>query len=229
MSMARQELTRLTNAITTGFETKSNETMKASHHGRLRAFLPAEEAISQLRYATSSQTSLSTPDSRRSSNPWNRRRSRLSVSDPSLLNNAEIYYYNANHDSAQWQRVRPYVGTPDSQRSSTSTVKAGSPLQSELPTPPPTPPPQADSDGVPHGPMNKLRHLLKPKPILVFDHPPQELHEGDFRAALAFMGAIAGSPAGGSAMSRCLVEVTPEKGLPDSWMHIAPQDALCCH
>ena len=233
MSMARQELTRLTNAICTGSETESNDAIANSQNGRYRAFLPAEDAINKLKYATSSQTDFTTPDSRRSSNPWGRRGSRLTISHPSLLEHAQIYYYNAGLDTPQWEKVKHYCESSDTAveeelENSTPVLRRRLPTHNELPTPPPTPPPpqQQQAEGDTKGPMEKLRHLLKSKHLTDDDDVAPEHNEADFRAALAFVGAIAGATTGGSAMSRCPVEVTPNKGLSHDWMHGTSQEDM---
>ena len=226
--MARQEPAQLTKAVTTGVNMDSRGSMANRKGGRLRAFLPAEDAINQLKSSTGSQSSSSSLDSRRSpSNPWDRRQSSLTSSNPSYLENAEIYYHDSDdEDTTQWQKVRPYRKSIDSLPNSTSTLKAPPSIHAELPTPPPTPPSENPSNKDITRPMGKLRRLMTPKPISVFDQPHPELHEGDFRAALAFVGAIAACSAGGQSMAQCPVEVTPISGLPDSWMHTAPQDTM---
>ena len=226
LSMARQEPVKDTEATTTSIETVSDEQKSKHSIRRLRAFLPAEEAVMQLKRATGSSKSISTVDSQSSSNPWDRRRSSLTSSDPSLLNHAEIYYYSNDSESSRWEKVRSYSKSSESLKSSVSTLKSRRTTRKELPTPPPSPPVEADGEKETRSPRDKLRDLFTPKPLAVFDSPPPDLHSGDFRAALALIGAVGAAYSGGRAMQRCPVEVTPAYGLPDSWMHTAPQDAM---
>ena len=227
-SMARRELKYSNQGMSSGVDIQQDRDVSRDSASGYHAFVPADKVIERLKALNDSKSSLSSLNSRRSSNPWGRQRPWTTDSQSSLLSHAEMCYYDSDHDKAKWTKVSRSRDSSNSARSSTSTLKPRVLLQRELPTPPPSPPPSQSLDDYKKEDVrfSKIRRLFIPKPMSVFEHPPPELHEGDLKAAAAIVGAVGAATTGGDAMAKCPVDVTPDKGLPDSWMHTAPQDVI---
>jgi hypothetical protein len=209
-------------------ENKQNLSSKS----RYRAFVTTERAITKLKAISSNTSSTSTLNSRRSSTPFGKRTSDFVGDDDSLYEDIHLYMYDSDDSTDQWRKVKHASGSKDTLVNSTSMLYAPNVSRSTgPPTPPPTPPEEKharnDFDKEDNRATRKFRELFTPKPIRVFAHPPPaELDSNNIGEAIAFIGAIVAATTGGGAMSRCPVEVTPDTGLPDSWMPTAPQDTM---
>ena len=188
--------------------------------GRLRAFLTVEKAVSHMKHPTNSGTTSLDSTSRRSSDPWGKRLSGLLGDDESLYDHVDLYYHDPKSTSSVWTKVKR---DPDGPRSPSKSDEE--PLSPE-----PCSSPAAFDGGLGvYGQrlLTKLKSRFEVKPIRIYSQPPPELAEGNNGAAMAFAGSIMAACVGGTVMSRCPVEVTPDQGMPVSWMHLSPADDSC--
>lgn len=231
LSMARSEPTATQSAA----GTDNNALYSGGVKRRYRAFVSAEQAIGQMKRANSSYN-LPEDESRRSSqesNRWTRRRSRLANSDPSIFDSAHVYLHDPDHEHEEnrWQKVKPYASSVSTFQSTADTLRSRRSGQQEPPSPPPTPPQSPDSPQTPkeipfvlddkeHPHVTKLKRWVSPKPIRVYQQPALDLGEGDFGAAVAYIGASIAAFTGGRAMSRCPIEIPFDSDgkLPDGWL-----------
>lgn len=215
--MARNDFSRHSPAVATGREPQNT----SGSRNRYRAFVTTEEALKQMKSGNESQSTLADSEDRRTSNPWSRRRSRLTGSNPSVLSNADVFHYDSDREEDPWHKVRHGSVSASSFESQASTLRpppSAEPavIQTEDETREDDPPPK----------MSRLKRWFTPGSVTIMENPPPELNQGDSGSAVALIGAGLAASAGGRAMAKCPVEVPfdPDKGLPDSWMHTCPQD-----
>lgn len=230
-SMARRHFSLPSVAMTVASSTEIHQQndIPRRQDSMYHAFAPADKVIKQLKAMNDRESTVDSLHYHRSSNPWDRHRAKLTDANTSLLLHAELYHYDPDKEiNKQWTKVKHLSRSKNSQHSSTSSLRQRVTSGKEPPTPPPTPPTRENSgvDDKESGHSHRLRRWMSPKPITIHEHPPPELHDGDAKAALALIGAIGAAYTGGKAMAKCPVDVTPDKGLPDSWMHTAPQDIM---
>lgn len=206
---------------------------------RIRAFITMEQAINGIKTANSSETTLTNPDSRRSSNPYSKRNSWLTSSDPSIFDHAEFYEYDPETERQEkWRRMMRKTESVATFASSGSTLtstpeelskseKHEAPASTGAATRLPVSKGRKP-DPEPHGFKERLQHMFTPTPLTIVNPDSPDLDEGDFKGGVAFIGAMMAATTGGRAMAHCPVELPFDDDtskLPEHWMPTTPQDA----